>query len=311
MNKIIVAFIAVACIGLIGGYLYMNSIEKPKAVAENNIQKNNSPKNATYNIEGTSVTLVNGTSEVEAAPGSASMVVTKYFGNEVKTDLNNDGREDEVFLLTQSSGGSGTFFYVVAALNTEDGWVGSQSYLLGDRIAPQTTELSQNPNHKNVIVVNYMDRAEGQAMSEQPSVGKSVWLKLDPATMQFGVVEQNFEGEADAGSMTLEMKKWTWVKTNRSNATELVPKKLDAFTLTFKSDGTFSATTDCNSMGGKYETKDSKLTFGQVVTTELFCEGSQEKEFSKMLGEVESYQFTNKGELVLGLKSENGSSIFQ
>ena len=45
----------------------------------------------------------------------------------------------------------------VAALNTEAGWIGSQTTLLGDRIAPQTTELSQNPNHKNVIVVNYAD----------------------------------------------------------------------------------------------------------------------------------------------------------
>src|SRR3954465_2344053 len=40
--------------------------------------------------------------------------VTRYFGKELKADLNDDGREDFVFVLTQQRGGSGTFFYVVA-----------------------------------------------------------------------------------------------------------------------------------------------------------------------------------------------------
>ncbi len=120
----------------------------------------------------------------------------KYFGNELRTDLNNDGREDVVFIITQEPGGSGTFFYAVAALNMESGYIGSDGYLLGDRIAPQTTELSQNPRHKNVIVVNYADRAPGEPMTTAPSVGKSVYLKLDLERMQWGIVEPNFEGES-------------------------------------------------------------------------------------------------------------------
>lgn len=118
---------------------------------------------------------------------------TQYFGNEVNADLNNDGREDAVFLVTQQPGGSGTFYYVVAALNTERGYVGSEGLLIGDRIAPQTTELKAN----NVIVVNYADRAAGEPFTAEPTVGKSIWLKLDPALMQFGEVAQNFEGESD------------------------------------------------------------------------------------------------------------------
>jgi len=45
-------------------------------------------------------------------------------------------------------------------------------------------------------VVNYAVRAPGEPMTARPSVGKSVWLKLDPQTMQFGEVVQNFEGES-------------------------------------------------------------------------------------------------------------------
>jgi hypothetical protein len=153
-------------------------------------------KNATYIIDGQLVTLVNGRSEVPSAPGSASKIITQYFGNEVSYDFDGDGRTDVAFLLTQSTDGSGTFYYVVAALNTVNGYVGSSGLLLGDRIAPQTTEMSQNPNTPNVIVVNYADRNPGESFAVAPSLGKSIWLLLDPKTMQFGEVAQNFEGES-------------------------------------------------------------------------------------------------------------------
>ncbi|CAN5755382.1 hypothetical protein BH11PAT2_BH11PAT2_02170 [soil metagenome] len=153
-------------------------------------------KNSEYTIEGSPVRLVNGVAETETVPGSASKTVTRYFGNELRTDLNGDGKEDVVFLLTQSGGGSGTFYYVVAALATNNGYIGSDGYLLGDRIAPQTTEVSQNPRQKYVIVVNYADRGPHDPMSAIPSIGKSVYLKIDPATMRWGIVAPNFEGES-------------------------------------------------------------------------------------------------------------------
>ena len=94
-------------------------------------------KNATYIIEERPIALANGISELEATPGSNAKIITRYFGNEVRHDLDDDGREDVVFLLTQETGGSGTFFYAVAALNTPAGYVGSQAFFLGDRIAPK------------------------------------------------------------------------------------------------------------------------------------------------------------------------------
>jgi hypothetical protein len=101
--------------------------------------------------------------------------------------LNNDGVEDVVFLITQQTGGSGTFFYVVAAVSEKGSFKGTQAYLLGDRIAPQTTEIKTD----NTIVVNYAERAEGDAMTTPPSVGKSVYLKLDTQTLQFAEVKQD------------------------------------------------------------------------------------------------------------------------
>ena len=132
-----------------------------------------SPKDATYLIEGRPVTLTNGLSEVAAAPGSASKVTTRYFGNEATGDLNRDGTPDIGFVLTRSTGGTGTFFYAVVALKTASGYVGTNAVFLGDRIAPQTTEYRDG-----TLIVNYADRKPGEPMIAKPSVGVSKILKV-------------------------------------------------------------------------------------------------------------------------------------
>ncbi len=147
-------------------------------------------------IDGQRVPLVDGIAETEAAPGSAEKITTRYFGNELKSDLDGDGREDVAFIVTQSRGGSGTFFYAVAAIATDNGYIGSDGYLLGDRIAPQSTNISTNPRHVHVVVFNYADRAAGEPMTAQPSQGKSAYLKIDPESMRWAIVEPNFEGES-------------------------------------------------------------------------------------------------------------------
>lgn len=130
-------------------------------------------QNLTFEVEGIMVSLVNGISEVEAAPGSAIKIVTKYFGNEAFGDLNGDGKEDVAFLITQDGGGSGTFYYIVAALKTETGYQGTNAIFLGDRIAPQTTQIENG-----LIVVNYADRKPDEPITAQPSVGVSKRIKV-------------------------------------------------------------------------------------------------------------------------------------
>lgn len=266
-----------------------------------------SPKDSTYKINGTSVTLKNGVSEIVVVPGSASKIITKYFGNEVKHDFNSDGREDVAFLLTQETGGSGTFYYVVAALNTTNGYVGSDAVFLGDRISPQSTNMGNG----NVIIVNYAERNPGDPFTTKPSLGKSIWLLLDSKTMQFGQVAQNFEGEADPARMKLDMKTWKWVGTTYSDGKKITPRDPERFVLTFKDSKTFSASTDCNGVGGEYLASGNKISFERMISTMMYCEGSQESEFSKSLSEVASYHFTSKGELVFDLKYDSGVMVFR
>jgi len=135
------------------------------------------PQNATYSIDGQAITLVDGIAEVEVAPGSAAKQVTRYFGNAVDIDLNGDGTMDSAFLLVQDSGGSGTFYYVVAALKTPNGYVGTNAIFIGDRIAPQSTNV--DPNDPAQFIVNYADRKADEPMSAQSSQGVSKWFKLE------------------------------------------------------------------------------------------------------------------------------------
>jgi len=178
--------------------IYKNNSNENKLDTENNGRL--SFTDGTYIINGQEIILKNGLSEIDVS-SSSSKIITRYFGNVVKHDLDDDGTEDIAFIITQETGGSGTFYYVVARLNTINGPKGSYAFFLGDRIAPQTTGMDEGEtvmgtNRQNVIVVNYAVRLPSEPFTIKPSMGKSTWLKLDPAIMQFGEVAQNFEGES-------------------------------------------------------------------------------------------------------------------
>jgi len=286
---------ALGIIILASGFYALNSYiyEEKQAFASKEY------RDAEYVIDGMRVTL-------DGSVGDDGLS-TSFFGNELVSDLDGDGRDDVTFLVTRSGTGSGTFFYVVSALNTERGYVGSSAFLLGDRIAPQSTDKGKG----SVVIVNYADRAEGEPFTVRPSMGKSVWLILDSQSMQFGTVEQNFEGEADPARMSLGMKEWTWVSTLYNDEREITPKGSKPFRLTFGNDGKFSASTDCNAVGGSYATDGDTISFSQIFSTKMYCEGSQESDFVTTLSNVSGYHFTSKGELILDLKFDSGSVIFK
>lgn len=131
-------------------------------------------KNITYTIENQPVTLKNGYSEVAIAPGSASKTITKYFGNEAVGYLNEDTVPDVAFLLTQETGGSGVFYYLAAALKTDAGYTAANTIFLGDRIAPETLQITNG-----TLTVNYAIRKPSEPMSAVPSVSISKYFKFE------------------------------------------------------------------------------------------------------------------------------------
>jgi spore germination protein GerM len=123
------------------------------------------PLNATYTIEGQQFVFKNGKAEKEI-PGSSAKIEIRNFDTPFYGDLNGDGIDDAAFTLFYTAGGSGIFYYVVAAMNIDDKAIGTNAILLGDRIAPQNTLIENQ-----IILANYADRKPGEPMTEDPSVG--------------------------------------------------------------------------------------------------------------------------------------------
>lgn len=172
MKKIIISLILIILLtSACAWYIFINNSANPKSI------KTFDAKNSTLTINNNTVTLVNGLSQITAAPQSASMVTTKYFGNEAVGDLNGDGRPDIAFLVTQDGGGSGLFYYVIVALAKSNGYKTTNAFYIGDRIAPQSTEI--HPDSRE-LYVNFAERNKGEPMSTQPSVGATLFLKVTP-----------------------------------------------------------------------------------------------------------------------------------
>lgn len=104
---------------------------------------------------------------------------------------------------------------------------------------------------------------------------------------------------------------WTWTKTVYNNDTTITPRAKESFVITFTQDNRFSAKTDCNGVGGEYVITENKIVLEKMMSTLMYCDESQESEFTKMLGEVDNFMFSEYGELVLGIKYDSGSMIFR
>jgi len=154
------------CAGLLLGCASLPSVAASgsRAVAQ-------TPGDATYMINGRVFTLNGGQALVEAFPGAASKTVVEVLGDPVDGDLDGDGVADAAVLLVETTGGSGTFYHVAAAINQNGNFVGTRSVFLGDRIAPRQLVIRHG-----ILIVDYADRRPGEAMATPPSLDASKYL---------------------------------------------------------------------------------------------------------------------------------------
>jgi hypothetical protein len=156
------------------------------------IVRNDNPLNAIYEIGGQKIKLVDGKAEIEIIEGSATKQKISIFGEVLYKDVNDDELNDAILMLTNNTGGSGTFYYVTVALakkiNEKILYEGLNAILLGDRIAPQ------NINVKNgIIIANYADRKPGEPMTEKPSEGISKYIVFNNDLLEdVGPIEKGY-----------------------------------------------------------------------------------------------------------------------
>ena len=154
------------CAGLLLGCASLHPVaaSDSRAVAQ-------TPGDATYMVNGTAFTLNGGQASVESFPGAASKTVVEILGEPVSGDLDGDGVTDAAVLLVETTGGSGTFYHVAAALNQNGNFVGTRTVFLGDRIAPRQLVIRHG-----ILIIDYAERRPGESMATPPSLGASKYL---------------------------------------------------------------------------------------------------------------------------------------
>lgn len=258
--------------------------------------------NFKYNIDGQGFQMKDGVVEIPIMEGSSTKNKLSIFNDTLEFDADKDGDIDYAVLLAHEPGGSGTFFYATLLINDSGTLKQTNALYLGDRIAPQNINVVDGR-----AVFNFASRLADESMATPPSIGKSLYVQL-ASDGTIGEFVPNFEGEANPSAMKLTDREWKWVKTVYEDGNEILPKN-DRFGLVFGKDGRVSVKTDCNSMGGGYSVTSTSLKFEAMMSTLMYCEGSQEGDFASAISSVSKYHFTSKGELILSFA--NGEMTLQ
>jgi len=103
---------------------------------------------------------------------------------------------------------------------------------------------------------------------------------------------------------------WVWEKYQAADGSVVAPRNPSAYTLTFSTDGGVSGGTDCNGFGGSYTLTGNELEFGPFLSTQMFCEGSQEAEFQGFLSRGHLAVTLSAGELILTQEKGGGEIHF-
>jgi hypothetical protein len=143
-------------------------------------------RNSSFTIDGEIVTLIDGVAETSVASNSATKIVTRYFGNEATGDLTGDGKPEVAFLVSREGGGTGTFFYAVVAIKNGEVHKLTNAFLIGDRIAPQSTYIPENSKE---LQVNFAERRPGEPASTPPSQGATLLLKVTEQGVLEGLMQ--------------------------------------------------------------------------------------------------------------------------
>ena len=256
--------------------------------------------NATYTGTGEGpVTLVNGRWEGEpfveggASRPSLGLVEDFYlFG-----DLDDDGQEEAVVTIWQSSGGSGTFNYVavVGRKNGEITNLGTAA--LGDRVQVRSGRIDDG-----VIIFDVVQQGEGDAACCPTQLATRTWTLAN---------DQLKEGDAMiTGELSLASLAGTeWVLTHL-NRNEPIQEGAEV-TLVFAQDRV-SGKSACNrySAGVEQGEAPGDLKIGLAMGTRMACPGELmdlEHEYLDALSRVTGFSFL-AGKLVLNWEKDGNWS---
>lgn len=245
------------------------------------------------------VTLKNGEYRVPAAPGSAAETVIRL--TEWRAFGSMNGKDTAAIVLVTDTGGSGVFYDLAMLTKRNDGWVNSDTALLGDRVKVHSVSIANNE-----IAVSMTAHGPDDAMCcPTQEVTRRFLVQADrlvaPHDTQPGAQEAGIIGPV-----------WQWIQTRYSDDTKQIPPDDAAgYTLQLNSDGMVRIRGDCNAGGGSYKLEGKKLTIMIRHTTRAACPaGSVEDPYIFDLNRTAGFLLKN-GSLFLDLKLDSGTMEFR
>ncbi len=230
------------------------------------------------------VTLVEGKYEGEPfdPEGAARPMVHLITELMPHGDLNGDGIDEVVALVTENSGGTGHFLYVVP-LTTIDGVVQQLgSAWVGDRVNIRSVKITDG-----TIVMQTIEGGPGDAACCPTHKGKRVWAMQDDV-----LTETVSEVEGPIALADLAGPEWVLKAfTNKETAPETpeVTLRVDL------EENRFVGSSGCNNYFGSVESFEPRsLTIGPLAGTMMMCPSEVmdvETRYLKALGGAEGYGF--------------------
>ena len=141
---------------------------------QDNDQYSADPFNATYMVDNQEISFTEGVATIDI-PNSEQSIIYKIWGMPAYGSLNNSSNKDAGLIIEQTGSGSGVFYYVSASMNYDQGYKGTNSILLGDRVAIQNIGITDSKS----ILVNYADRMPNEPMTTSPSLGVSKYFEVE------------------------------------------------------------------------------------------------------------------------------------
>jgi heat shock protein HslJ len=124
--------------------------------------------------------------------------------------------------------------------------------------------------------------------------------------------ETNISEQGAALRGALSEQPWIWERTIMNDGAIIEPRNPGDFALTFTTDGEVSGRTDCNGFFGSFtidNPTDRRISFGPFGMSMMYCEGSQDAEFARMVEQSNSFFFDEEGNLVLLIRYDSGSVV--
>jgi len=115
--------------------------------------------------------------------------------------------------------------------------------------------------------------------------------KTQTEVLNDGNLKSNTEETQTATSTSLTLAgSWMWQNSTTQIGGTISPPNPNKFVINFTEEGRLSSTTDCNNIAGSFIKNEEVISIGQLVSTEMACEGDiLEAKYAEQLSLASSY----------------------